>query len=410
MAYALSPLAPESFPELPEIAGVSLATGNNGGRYKGRDDTLLLGFDAGTTIAGVLTRSLSCSAPVDWCRRCLPGGQVRAIVVNAGNANAFTGAAGDHTVRVTAEKTAALIGQGAKETEIFVASTGVIGVPMNPDLVPSCLAQIKDKKVGWQQAAQAIMTTDTFPKGAVAKTKIDGKSISIVGIAKGSGMIAPDMATMLGFIATDAAIAAPVLQKLLSNVTDKSFNAITVDGDTSTSDTLLLAATGKAGHSLITDITDPRLRGFKAALESVCIDLATQIVRDGEGAHKFITIDVTGAASARAARIVGLAIGNSPLVKTAIAGEDANWGRIVAAIGKAGQKADRDKLSVAMGGVVIAAHGARVADYDEAPVAAHMKGKNIHIAVDLGVGRGKARVWSCDLTETYIRINADYRS
>ena len=408
MAYALSPLAPAQFPDLPAVDGLTLAVGNNGGRYKGRDDTLLFRLVPGTAIAGVLTRSLSSSAPVDWCRQHLPGGSVRAIVVNAGNANAFTGAAGDHAVRVTAEKTAAMI--GAKPSEVFIASTGVIGVPPVPDLVPDCLAKIKDSQADWAQAARAIMTTDTFPKGSTAATTIDGHKVTVVGIAKGSGMIAPDMATMLGFIATDAAIAAPVLQKILSDLTNKSFNSITVDGDTSTSDTLLLAATARAKHTPITRLDDPRLRGFKKALEHVCIDLATQIVRDGEGARKFITIDVTGAASARAARIVGLAIGNSPLVKTAIAGEDANWGRIVAAIGKAGQKASRDNLKVAMGGIVIAADGARVPDYDEAPVAAHMKGQNIHIAVDLGVGRGKARVWSCDLTETYISINADYRS
>jgi len=302
------------------------------------------------------------------------------------------------------------LGNGIKPSEVFVASTGVIGVPMAPDLVPDCLSRIRGKAANWLQAAQSIMTTDTFPKGAMATATIDGKIVKLVGIAKGSGMIAPDMATMLGFVVTDAAIAAPVLQKILADITNKSFNAITVDGDTSTSDTLLLAATAKAGHGVIDRLDDPRLRGFKKALEKICIDLATQIVRDGEGARKFVTIDVTGAASARAARSVGLAIGNSPLVKTAIAGEDANWGRIVAAIGKAGQKADRDRLKVAMGGITIAAEGARVPDYDEAPVAAHMKGQNIHIAVDLGVGRSKARVWSCDLTETYISINADYRS
>jgi glutamate N-acetyltransferase/amino-acid N-acetyltransferase len=410
MAYVLSPLAPEKFPDLPLVDGVLLAVGNNGGRYKGRDDTLLIELAPGTTIAGVLTRSLACSAPVDWCRRNLVAGTARAIVVNAGNANAFTGAAGMKTVLATAEKTAGLLGDGTKPSEVFVASTGVIGVPMAPDLVPDCLARIRGKVANWLQAAQSIMTTDTFPKGATATATIDGKIVKLVGIAKGSGMIAPDMATMLGFVVTDAAIAAPVLQKILADITNKSFNAITVDGDTSTSDTLLLAATAKAGHGVIDRLDDPRLRGFKKALEKICIDLATQIVRDGEGARKFVTIDVTGAASARAARIVGLAIGNSPLVKTAIAGEDANWGRIVAAIGKAGQRADRDRLKVAMGGITIAAEGARVPDYDEAPVAAHMKGQNIHIAVDLGVGRSKARVWSCDLTETYISINADYRS
>ncbi|HYE48468.1 MAG TPA: bifunctional glutamate N-acetyltransferase/amino-acid acetyltransferase ArgJ [Azospirillaceae bacterium] len=410
MANPVSPLAPAGFPDLPPIPGVRLASHNCGIRYKGRDDLMLAVLPEGTTVAGVLTRSLTASAPVHWCREGLKGGSARCLVVNAGNSNAFTGAAGEAFVKATVEEAARLA--GCRTSEVFVASTGVIGQPMPADRIASQLAAIfpKASEAAWEPAARAIMTTDTFPKGSTATAVIDGVTVRLSGFAKGSGMIAPDMATMLGFLFTDAAIAAPVLQKLLSAATDRSFNCTTVDGDTSTSDTVILVATGKAGHEAITDAADPRLRGFKRALDKVCLDLAQQIVRDGEGATKFVTLTVRGAASNRAAKRIALTVANSPLVKTAIAGEDANWGRIVAAVGRAGEKADRDRLVISIGGVQICADGMEVPGYDEAPVAAHMKGREIDIDVDLGLGRGRATVWTCDLTHRYIDINGSYRS
>lgn len=410
MALKRSPLAPRRFPSMPAVAGVTLATAACGIKYKSRTDLCMIAFEPGSTVAGVLTRSKTASAPIEWCRAQLPRGRLRAIVVNSGNANAFTGKAGtasvDRIVAATAERL------GCRRGEVLVASTGVIGESLPDGLVVRELAKLTSglKADAWKGAAEAIMTTDTFPKGATRLSEIDGKPVTLCGISKGSGMIAPDMATMLAFVTTDAKLPAPVLQALLKRGADQSFNSITVDGDTSTSDTLLLAASGKAKHLRITSAGDPRLGRFRADLEDLLRDLAQQVVRDGEGASKFVTIKVGGAASRVAARRIGLAIGNSPLVKTAIAGEDANWGRIVMAVGKSGERADRDRLAIRIGGVAVAAAGEVVPGYDEAPVAAHMKGADIEIEVDVGVGRGKATVWTCDLTHGYISINADYRS
>ena len=407
-----SPLAPARFPAIPEIPGVTITGQHVGLKANPKaKDMMMACLATGTTIAGVFTTSKCPSAPVDWCRKVLPGGQVRAIVVNSGNANAFTGIAGDRVVEATVEGAAKLA--GCKKEEVFVASTGVIGQPVAPDYIARRLPKLFKavKPNSWQLAARGIMTTDTFPKGSVRKAKIGDAEVTIAGFAKGSGMIAPDMATMLGFLFTDAKIPAKVLQSILKSATDKSFNSITVDSDTSTSDTVLLCATGKgAKHPAVESARDAHLKGFRDALEEVMTDLAIQIVRDGEGAQKLVTIDVSGAVSAASARRIGLSIANSPLVKTAIAGEDANWGRIVMAVGKAGEPADRDKLSVAMGGVTITRLGQVVEGYDETPVAAHIKGREVNIAVDIGLGRGKARVWTCDLTHGYIAINADYRS
>ncbi len=407
-----SPLAPARFPAIPEIPGVTITGQHVGLKANPKaKDMMMACLATGTTIAGVFTTSKCPSAPVDWCRKVLPGGQVRAIVVNSGNANAFTGIAGDRVVEATVEGAAKLA--GCKKEEVFVASTGVIGQPVAPDYIARRLPKLFKavKPNSWQLAARGIMTTDTFPKGSVRKAKIGDAEVTIAGFAKGSGMIAPDMATMLGFLFTDAKIPAKVLQSILKSATDKSFNSITVDSDTSTSDTVLLCATGKGSkHPAVESARDAHLKGFRDALEEVMTDLAIQIVRDGEGAQKLVTIDVSGAVSAASARRIGLSIANSPLVKTAIAGEDANWGRIVMAVGKAGEPADRDKLSVAMGGVTITRLGQVVEGYDETPVAAHIKGREVNIAVDIGLGRGKARVWTCDLTHGYIAINADYRS
>ena len=406
----LSPLAPSQFPDLPEIAGVRLAAGACGLRYKGRTDLLFAELDPGTTIAGVLTRSLASSAPVDWCRNALRGGKARALVVNSGNANAFTGKAGDAAVRQTVEAVAGLIGCAVRE--VFVASTGVIGETLAAEKIVAALPGLRAtaRADAWPEAAAAILTTDTFPKGSVRRARIDEVEVTIAGIAKGSGMIAPDMATMLAFLFTDARVPAAALQAALASANERSFNAITVDGDTSTSDTVLLCATGAAGNKRIAGAGDPGLRDFRRALDEVMLDLAHQVVRDGEGAQKFVTISVAGAASAKAARRIGFAIANSPLVKTAIAGADANWGRIVGAVGKAGEKADRDRLAIAIGGVTVAKDGAVVPGYDETPVVAHMKGRDIKVEVDVGVGRGRATVWTCDLTHGYIDINGSYRS
>ncbi len=405
-----SPLAPASFPDLPVVPGVRFAAGCTGMRYRGRDDLMLAELAPGTTAAGVFTTSRTASAPVLWCRKVAKRGRARAIVANAGNANTFTGRDGERAVAATAAAAAKLVGCSAQD--VFIASTGVIGLKLPADKVTATLPALHTSldERAWNKAAAAIMTTDTFPKGAVGRAKIGGVPVTIAGFAKGSGMIAPDMATMLAFVFTDAKLPAPVLAALLKQGTGPSFNSITVDSDTSTSDTLVLCATGRAGHKKITRVGDPALADFRAKLNAVLLDLAQQIVRDGEGAQKFVAINVSGAQSAEAARRIGLAIGNSPLVKTALAAADANWGRIVAAVGKAGEKADRDKLKISIGGVLITRNGAPVPDYDETPVAQHMQGQEIRIDVDVGVGKGKATVWTCDLTHGYIDINASYRS
>ncbi len=407
----ISPLAPARFPKLPVIAGLRLAAHAAGERYRRRADLTLAELAPGSTIAGVFTQSTMPGAPVLWCRRHIGRGKARAIVVNAGNANVFTGRQGMDDVAATAKAVAEQI--GCRPADVMVASTGVIGETLSVSrllgAVPTVHGKLKDQ--GWNAAAKAICTTDTYPKGAAAEAEIDGQTVRIAGIAKGSGMIAPDMATMLSFIFTDARLPAGVLDDLLRWANARSFNCITVDGDTSTSDTVLLAATGQGPkHRPVRDAKDRRLASFKAALLSVMEDLAKQVVRDGEGASKFITVSVTGAASARAARQIAMTIANSPLVKTAIAGEDANWGRIIMAVGRAGEMADRDRLSIIIGGVVIAEAGHPHPDYREEQVVPHMKGQEIDIAVDVGVGRGKATVWTCDLTHGYISINADYRS
>jgi glutamate N-acetyltransferase/amino-acid N-acetyltransferase len=408
----ISPLAPASFPELPPIAGVRLGAMEAGIKYKGRHDLALWLLDKGTTVAGTFTKSLTAGAPVLWCQKSLKegGGSARAIVVNSGNSNAFTGKAGMETVQATGEKAAELA--GCALNEVYIASTGVIGEPIPADHIPSMLPRLHNMLTPdlWADAGRAIMTTDTFPKFATGTAKIGGVEVRINGVAKGSGMIAPDMATMLGFLCTDAAIPAGVLQEVLFGAVDRSFNAITVDSDTSTSDTVLLCATGKAGNAVLTSASDPALAEFAQVLETICLDLAHQIVRDGEGASKFVQIAVTGADSDQAAKKIGLSIANSPLVKTAIAGEDANWGRIVMAVGKSGEKADRDRLQIRIGGMTITNNGQVVDGYDEAPVAQHMKGQEINIEVEIGVGSGHAKVWTCDLTHGYIEINADYRS
>tara|TARA_R110002073_G_scaffold257590_1_gene420379 strand:+ start:686 stop:1921 length:1236 start_codon:yes stop_codon:yes gene_type:complete len=405
-----SPLAPASFPTLPPIAGVRLGAMEAGIRYKGRHDLALWVLDEGTTVAGTFTKSLTAGAPVQWCQESLQGGSARAIVVNSGNSNAFTGQAGRDTVTATGKAAAKLV--GCKPSEVFIASTGVIGEPIPADHIPSKLpalfAVVEPDQ--WAAAGAAIMTTDTFPKGATATAKIGETEVRINGVTKGSGMIAPDMATMLGFLCTDANIPAGVLQKLLSGAVERSFNAITVDSDTSTSDTVILCATGKAGNAAPQSADDSALAEFAQALETVCLDLAQQIVRDGEGATKFVAIKVTGADSALAAKRIGLSVANSPLVKTAIAGADANWGRIVMAVGKSGEKADRDTLQITIGGVKITDQGKVVPGYDEGPVAQHMQGQEIDIHIDIGLGQGEATVWTCDLTHGYIDINADYRS
>ncbi len=407
----VSPLAPKRFPALPPVNGVNLATAHCGIRYKSRTDLMVALLDPGTSVAGVFTRSLTAGAPVDWCRKALAAkSRARAIVVNSGNANVFTGKAGRKAADATAKAMARLL--GCDPREVYVSSTGVIGEALPYQKITGALpgAVARASAGPWEEAARAIMTTDTFPKGSTRTARIGGKPVVINGIAKGSGMIAPDMGTMLAYVFTDAKIPAKALQSLLSEGNQRAFNSITVDGDTSTSDTLLLCATGKAAHKRVASAGDKLLKDFRRKLDEVLVDLAQQIVRDGEGAQKFITIAVSGAASNRAAKRIGLAIGNSPLVKTAIAAGDANWGRIVMAVGKAGEKADRDRLAISVGGIRIAAKGGAVPGYDEAPVARHMAGRDIRIAVDLGIGRGRWTVWSCDLTHRYIDINGGYRS
>jgi glutamate N-acetyltransferase / amino-acid N-acetyltransferase len=408
MANQVSPLAPAAFPHLPPIAGVRLAAAETGIRYKNRPDVLLAVMEPGTSVAGCFTRSKSRSAPVDWCAESLKGGTARAVVINAGNANAFTGKAGAATVTAVAKAAGKLL--DCKPVEIFQASTGVIGEPLDPSFITSALPQLAEtaEPDAWSMAAKAIMTTDTFPKAATVKAKLGGKTVTINGIAKGSGMIAPDMATMLVFIFTDAALPPKRLQKLLTKSVDRSFNCITVDGDTSTSDTVLLFATGAAGNKRVKKEAD--LKSFAKALDGLCMDLAHQVAKDGEGAEKFIEIAITGAENDKAAHRIAMSVANSPLVKTAIAGEDANWGRVVMAVGKAGEKAIRDKLRIRIGGVTVAKNGMRDPSYKEAEIMPHMKGRHIVIEADVGVAKGKATVWTCDLTHRYIDINGSYRS
>ncbi len=405
-----SPLAPDRFPHMPAVAGVRLGTRACALRYEGRDDLFVAEMDAGTAVAGVLTRSQTASAPVDWCRKALMGGRARVLVVNSGNANAFTGSVGEGAVSQTIEAARDVF--SVEPGEVFIASTGVIGERLPVEKIVAALSDIRAvfADTSWEAAARAIMTTDTYPKGSARRVRVGDTDATLCGIAKGSGMIAPNMATMLAFVFTDAAIAPGALHVLLSSSVDRSFNCTTVDGDTSTSDTVLLFATGAAGGEPITDPADPRLDDFRAALDDVTLDLAQQVVRDGEGAAKFITITVTGAEHDAAAKNIGLSIANSPLVKTAVAGEDANWGRIVMAAGKAGEKVDRSRLTIRVGGISVAEKGEAAPNYDETPVAAHMKGTNVSIDVDVGIGEGEATVWTCDLTHGYIDINADYRS
>lgn len=404
----ISPLA-RPFPELPPIAGATPAVAR--ARYKEWDrcDLTFVTLDDGTSVAGVTTRSLCPSPEVEWCRAALPLGRARALVVNAGNSNAFTGARGRAAVEAIAARAAAHL--GCQPSDIFVASTGVIGVPLPIDKAEAGLdAAFAAPACDWLAATQAIGTTDTFPKAAVQRAIVDGREITLVGIIKGSGMIAPDMATMLGFIFTDAAVAPGFLQQALDDANRRTFSCITVDGDTSTSDTVLAFATGRAGNTPLTSADDAGADAFRAAVEALCRELAQLVVRDGEGARKFIAIDVTGATSDASAHRIAMSIANSPLVKTAIAGEDANWGRVVMAVGKAGEPAERDRLRIRFGSTLVAENGYAVTSYDEAPVAAHLKGEEIEIGVDLGLGDGRATVWTCDLTHGYISINADYRS
>ena len=409
--HHVSPLAPKRFSQLPPLAGVRLATGEAGIRYSNRTDVLLAVFAPGTQVAGVFTKSKTASAPVEWCKAGLKNGSARALVVNSGNANAFTGKAGMDGARAVARSAAAIV--GCRPTEVFLASTGVIGEPLPADKITGLLETLAQETSAsaWRAAVEAIMTTDTYPKLATATASIGGKKVTINGICKGSGMIAPDMATMLAFVVTDANLPACVLQEMLSAGVQPSFNAITVDSDTSTSDTLLLFATGRgAAHPAIAKASDKRLADFRTKLDGVLLDLALQVVRDGEGAQKLIRIDVTGAESDAAAKRVALSIANSPLVKTAIAGSDANWGRVVMAIGKAGEKADRDRLTIRFGNQVVAEKGERAAKYNETAATKAVSGLEVEIGVDLALGKGKARVWTCDLTHGYIDINGSYRS
>lgn len=407
----ISPLAPDSFPDFPEIAGVRLATAATGMKYQGRDDLLCIVFPDGAAVAGALTRSRTSSAPVGFCRNNLAlGKSARALLVNAGNANAFTGKAGDRAMMSTVKTLAGKI--GCELDEIYISSTGVIGEILDDEKITGHMDNIIGNLSanGWKAAAQAILTTDTFAKGAVRTATLNGVPVKINGFAKGSGMIAPDMATLLAYIFTDADIPRNILQELLQQAVDKSFNAITVDSDTSTSDTVLAFATGKAGTGMIKDINDPAFSQFRSAFSDLLLDLAHQVVRDGEGASKFIEITVTGAEDDRAAKVIALTIANSPLVKTAIAGGDANWGRIVMAVGKAGEAADRDRLDIIIGDQKVTEYGCAVPGYDEAACTRHLEGQEIMLAVDVGIGHGAATVWTCDLTHGYIDINADYRS
>ncbi|MES0812973.1 bifunctional glutamate N-acetyltransferase/amino-acid acetyltransferase ArgJ [Roseibium sp. SCPC15] len=413
MSTTVSPLAPKSYPDMPEIDGVQFATAEAGIKYEGRTDVLLVTVSEETTVAGVFTKSKCSSAPVDWCKDKLPGGKARALLVNSGNANAFTGKKGRASVELSADIVANSL--GCAKDEIYLASTGVIGEPLPAEKFSRVIEELKNAQDGanWLDAAKAIMTTDTYPKVATSTVELDGETVTINGIAKGAGMIAPDMATMLSFVFTDAAIAPDVLQDLLSGETGGSFNAVTVDSDTSTSDTVLFFATGSAaakGVAPVTSLDDPRVSVLRAALGDVMLDLAHQIVRDGEGARKFVEVRVEGAESNSSAKTIALSIANSPLVKTAVAGEDANWGRVVMAVGKAGEPADRDRLAIWFGDIRVAVEGERDPDYSEEAASAVMQQEDIFLRVDLGLGDGVATVWTCDLTKEYVAINGDYRS
>ena len=404
----ISPLA-LPFPDMPDIAGVFPRIARAGYKDWGRCDLTYIELAEGTAVAGVTTRNVCCSTEVELCRESLTRGRARALVVNAGNSNAFTGQRGRAAVNTIITKVATHL--GCAESEVFVSSTGVIGVPLPIDKAQAGLQAVFNAPLcGWEDACNTIGTTDTFAKGATASAIVGGTTVQIVGIIKGSGMIAPDMATMLGYIFTDAAVDAAFLQTLLSASNTQTFSCITVDSDTSTSDTVLAFATGKAVNAPLASFDDAGADAFASALHDVCRQLAHLVVRDGEGAQKFIEVTVSGATSDESARRVGLAIANSPLVKTAIAGEDANWGRVVMAVGKAGEPADRDLLSISFGATQVARNGVAVDGFDEAPVAAHLKSQEINISVDLGLGKGRATVWTCDLTHGYISINADYRS
>lgn len=410
-----SPLAPTQFPDLPQIAGLGIAVGASGMRYKGRDDLLLMSFAPGTTLGGVTTTSSIPGVPVRWTRAVLPRGKARALLVNAGNANVMTGAPGEAFAERCAASVAAALGCG--KDEVCLSSTGVIGQVPQPEPVEAIMpelakaAQAQDSGAqAWQRAATAIATTDTFIKGAAAETKIDGRPVRIAGIAKGSGMIAPNMATMLAFVVTDAAIGAEALHDLVREANAVSFNCVSVDGDMSTSDMALLFATGQAGHAPVTELADPRLSNFRNALRDLMIDLAKQVAADGEGAQKLLTVRVAGADDDRAAHAIAMKIAESPLVKTAVAGGDANWGRIAMAVGKSGYDIAPEVLEIEIGGRIVAAGGGVLPDYDEAAASAHFAGRDVQVGVRVGDGPGEAEVWSCDLTRGYIDINADYRS
>lgn len=408
MAYPTSPLA-SPFPAMPPIAGVTPHVVRAGYKDWGRCDLTYVELDEGTAVAGVFTKNLCCSSEVELGRDNVKQGHARALVVNAGNSNAFTGYRGREAVEQIMEQVAAHI--GCPREQVFVSSTGVIGVPLPKDKAREGVEKaLTAEPCSWEDVANTISTTDTFAKGATATAMIGDTKVTLAAVIKGSGMIAPDMATMLGYIFTDAAVEPAFLQECLSAANFRTFSCITVDSDTSTSDTVLAFATGTAGNVPLSSIASPGAHAFAAAIHDVCRQLAHLVVRDGEGAQKFIEVAVSGAVSDESARKVGMAIANSPLVKTAIAGEDANWGRVVMAVGKAGEPADRDKLSIGFGGTWAAREGLPLADYDEAPVAAHLKGQDVTIEVDLGLGEGAATVWTCDLTHGYISINADYRS
>jgi glutamate N-acetyltransferase/amino-acid N-acetyltransferase len=409
----VSPFAPERLPEMPQVAGVRFAACAAGIRYAGRTDLMLAVLDPGTVVAGVLTRSRTSSAPVLWCRANLPKGKARALVVNSGNANTFTGKKGAEATRMTAEAAAAAV--DCAPDEVYVSSTGVIGEPLDASKFAHLLDGLAEAAApdAWHDAARAIMTTDTFPKLAARTARLGGADVVINGFAKGAGMIAPDLATMLVYIFTDAAVDPGALQAMLAAGAAKTFNCITIDSDTSTSDTVLAFATGAAavrGAPPIKDATSAEGRAFAAALHDLMHELALWVVKDGEGLTKFVTVNISGAETDAAARRIGFSIANSPLVKTAIAGCDPNWGRVVMAVGKAGEAADRDRLSIRYGDIEVARAGERAPTYDEETVAAYMEGREIAISVDLALGTGKATVWTCDLTHGYISVNADYRS
>ena len=408
MSHAVSPLA-QPFPALPAIAGATPRIARAGYKDWGRCDLTFVELAEGTAVAGVFTRNVCCSSEVELGRQNTVQGRARALVVNAGNSNAFTGYRGREAVEAIMAQVSAHL--GCAPEQVFVSSTGVIGVPLPKDKARAGIeAALLAQPCSWEEAANTIGTTDTFAKGATATAMVGGVKVTLSAIIKGSGMIAPDMATMLGYVFTDAAVDPAFLQTCLSDANQRTFSCITVDSDTSTSDTVLAFATGAAGNAPLVSAESPGADAFAAALHDVCRQLAHLVVRDGEGAQKFIAVTVSGAISDECARRVGLAIANSPLVKTAIAGEDANWGRVVMAVGKAGEPADRDRLSIGFGGTWAAREGQPLPEYDEAPVAAHLKGQEISIEVDLGLGTGRATVWTCDLTHGYIAINADYRS